>query len=128
MVVKRVPLRTCVQCQQVRPKRELIRLVRTPNGEIQIDERGKVAGRGAYLCRNQACWENAIARDRLDYALKTKLSPEDKERLLQYGQQLPGVTVQHVAEAQLLCPEAREPSLTQSKGSSEKGERNGRHA
>jgi predicted RNA-binding protein YlxR (DUF448 family) len=73
----------------VRPKRELIRIVRTPEGAIEIDEKGKAAGRGAYLCRNRACWEGAIARQRLDYALKTTLSPADKERLLTYSQQLP---------------------------------------
>jgi len=89
MAAKHVPLRTCVQCQQVRPKRELIRIVRTPYGEIEIDEKGKAAGRGAYLCRDKACWEGAISGERLDYALKMKLSPEDKERLLKYGQQLP---------------------------------------
>lgn len=89
MARKHVPLRTCVQCRQVRPKRELIRIVRTPQGDIEIDERGKAAGRGAYLCRDRACWEGAIARDRLDYALKTKLKPEHKERLLQNGEQLP---------------------------------------
>ncbi len=88
MTPKHVPLRTCVHCQQVRPKRELIRIVRTPEGVIEIDERGKAAGRGAYLCRNKACWEGAIAHQRLDYALKTTLSAADRERLLAYGQQL----------------------------------------
>ncbi|MGQ9493850.1 MAG: RNase P modulator RnpM [Anaerolineae bacterium] len=89
MAPKHIPLRTCVQCQRVRPKRELIRIVRTPQGTIEIDERGKAAGRGAYLCRNKACWEGAISRQRLDYALKTTLSPEDRERLLTYSQNLP---------------------------------------
>jgi len=88
MARKHIPLRTCVQCQQVRPKRELIRIVRTPQGTIEIDEKGKAAGRGAYLCPDRACWEGAIAHNRLDHALKTKLSPEDKERLLAYGRQL----------------------------------------
>jgi predicted RNA-binding protein YlxR (DUF448 family) len=93
MTPKHVPLRTCVQCRQVRSKRELIRIVRTPQGTIEMDERGKVAGRGAYLCRNRACWEDAVRHERLDHALKTKLSAADKERLLEYGQQLPCVTV-----------------------------------
>jgi predicted RNA-binding protein YlxR (DUF448 family) len=86
---KHVPLRTCVQCRQVRPKRELIRIVRTPQGDIEIDERGKAAGRGAYLCRDRACWEGAISGDSLDYALRMSLRPEHKERLSQYGEQLP---------------------------------------
>lgn len=88
MAPKHIPLRTCVHCQQVRPKRELIRIVRTPEGAIEIDERGKAAGRGAYLCRNRTCWEGAIAHQRLDYALKTTLSATDRERLLTYSQQL----------------------------------------
>ena len=86
---KHVALRTCVLCQRVRSKRELVRIVRTPEGAITVDEKGKAAGRGAYLCRNRACWENALARDRLDHALKTKLDAEDRERLLAYGRQLP---------------------------------------
>ncbi len=119
MARKHVPLRTCVQCQQVRPKRELIRIVRTPHGNIEIDEKGKAAGRGAYLCRNKACWESAIARDRLGYALKTKLSPEDKERLLEYGQQLPYTDAHEGTEAQ--------PPASEVKGSSRKGERDNHH-
>lgn len=93
MTPKHVPLRTCVQCQQVRPKRELIRIVRTPQGTIEIDERGKAAGRGAYLCRDRACWEGAIRHERLEHALKTKLSAADRVRLLEYGQQLTCMTV-----------------------------------
>ena len=89
MARKHIALRTCVQCREVRPKRELIRIVRTPQGTIEIDEKGKAAGRGAYLCRDRACWEEAIPQERLDYALRMKLCPEDKKRLLEYGQQLP---------------------------------------
>ncbi len=100
MAKKHVPLRTCVLCQQVRPKRDLVRVVRSPQGAIAVDERGKAAGRGAYLCRNRDCWEKAIARDRLDHALKAKLSLEDKQRLLQYGQQLPDAQGQSDEEQQ----------------------------
>jgi len=104
MARKHVPLRTCVQCHQVRPKRELIRIVRTPQGDIEIDEKGKAAGRGAYLCRDRACWESAISRDRLDYALRMKLCPEHKERLLEYGEQLP------YADAQKTVSKSQESS------------------
>lgn len=93
MTPKHVPLRTCVYCRQVRPKRELVRIVRTLQGTIEIDERGKVAGRGAYLCRNRACWEGAIRHGRLEHALRIELGAADKERLLQYGQQLPSILV-----------------------------------
>ena len=87
MAAKHVPLRTCVQCRQVRPKRELVRIVRNPEGKIEIDQRGKASGRGAYLCHDTTCWENAIAHGALDRALNTRLSAEDKKRLLEYGQQ-----------------------------------------
>jgi predicted RNA-binding protein YlxR (DUF448 family) len=93
MTPKHVPLRTCVQCRQVRAKRELIRIVRTPQGTIEIDERGKASGRGAYLCRNRACWEDPARHERLEHALKTKLSAADKQRLLEYGQQMPTVEI-----------------------------------
>ena len=89
MPPKHIALRTCVQCRQIRPKRELVRIVRTPEGHIEIDERGKMPGRGAYLCRSRSCWENGIHSERLDHTLKTKLGAEDKERLWAYGQQLP---------------------------------------
>ena len=91
MTPKHVPMRTCIQCRQVRPKRELVRIVRTPEGEIQIDEKGKAAGRGAYLCRNRICWGKALAENRLEHALKTKLSADQKGQLLEYGAQLPDV-------------------------------------
>jgi predicted RNA-binding protein YlxR (DUF448 family) len=87
MTRKHIPSRTCVQCRKVRPKRELVRVVRSPHGTIEIDEKGKAPGRGAYLCRNRACWEKAIPQKRLDHALKVPLSPEDKQRLMDYGQQ-----------------------------------------
>jgi len=91
MAPKHIPLRTCVQCRQVRGKRELVRIVRSPQGTIEIDERGKNAGRGAYLCRNRCCWENALSGERLDHALNTRISATDRQRLAQYGQQLPAV-------------------------------------
>ncbi len=91
---RRVPLRTCVQCHEVRPKRELIRIVRSPEGAIEIDALGKAAGRGAYLCRAKACWQGALSGDRLDYALKVRLSPERKKWLLEYGERLPNAGAQ----------------------------------
>ncbi len=89
MTRKHIPMRTCIQCRQVRPKRELVRIVRTPEGDIQIDAKGKVSGRGAYLCRNRLCWAEAMAHSRLEHALKTKLSALQKAQLVDYGAQLP---------------------------------------
>jgi predicted RNA-binding protein YlxR (DUF448 family) len=74
---KHVPLRTCVACRQTRPKRDLIRIVRTPEGTVEIDLRGKRSGRGAYLCSNIRCWEIALDQRRLDRALKCQVSDED---------------------------------------------------
>jgi predicted RNA-binding protein YlxR (DUF448 family) len=86
---KHVPQRTCVVCRQVRPKRELIRIVRLPSGEIEVDETGKTSGRGAYLCPNRACWEKALVKEYLEHALKTEIATEEKEGLWQHVRSLP---------------------------------------
>jgi predicted RNA-binding protein YlxR (DUF448 family) len=92
---KHVPQRTCVGCRKVRPKRELVRLVHTPNQGVKIDETGKAPGRGAYICRERKCWEKALSEKRLEYALKVGLSKEEREALLEFGQafDLTGETV-----------------------------------
>jgi len=69
--VRRVPERTCVACGRVRPKRELVRVVRTPTGEIKVDLTGKVSGRGAYVCPEPPCAERGVKVGRLQYALET---------------------------------------------------------
>jgi predicted RNA-binding protein YlxR (DUF448 family) len=74
---KHVPLRTCIACRERHPKRELIRIVRRPDGTLDIDPKGKLAGRGAYLCRNRQCWEEALQPGRLSQALKCQVSAED---------------------------------------------------
>jgi len=73
---KHVPLRTCVACHQERAKRDLIRIVHTPEGQIEIDLRGKRSGRGAYLCYDRACWDAALRQSRLGHALKCEVSAE----------------------------------------------------
>lgn len=85
MPSRRVPQRTCIACREVRPKWELARIVRTAQGTVEIDPRGKKSGRGAYLCKKQSCWEVALEKDRknrLAHALKTALSPEQRQELL----------------------------------------------
>lgn len=79
---KHVPQRTCVGCREVQSKRSLIRIVRTPDG-VFVDPSGKMAGRGAYLHDQQDCWERGLQGVLAD-ALKTALTAEDKERLLEY--------------------------------------------
>lgn len=78
---KHVPLRKCIACQERYPKRELIRVVCTPEGTIQVDPRGKRAGRGAYVCRNPQCWEVALEPERLSRALRCKLVSEEAAML-----------------------------------------------
>ncbi len=87
--IKRQPQRTCVACREVRPKSELIRIVRMPSGGIALDETGKKSGRGAYLCATRTCWETALTRKRLEHALRTELGAEEKETLWQHGHSLP---------------------------------------
>ncbi len=86
---KHVPYRTCVACRTTRPKRELIRIVRTPEGKTMVDERGKQNGRGAYLCAQRACWTAALERRRLDRALGIELDSETVDALRIYAGGLP---------------------------------------
>lgn len=67
--VRRVPERTCVGCRTARAKRELVRLVRRPDGTVVLDPTGRLAGRGAYLCHGAACAAAAIRRRALEHAL-----------------------------------------------------------
>lgn len=82
---KHAPQRTCVGCGSAAAKRELIRLARTSTGAVELDPTGKRPARGAYLCHTPECWELAIKKGRLENALRTKLSAEDREALLRYG-------------------------------------------
>ena len=81
MKVRKVPLRKCVACQNMMPKKELIRVVRTPEGEVMIDLTGKKSGRGAYLCGNSSCFQLARKNKAFDHALKHPVSPEIYDRL-----------------------------------------------
>ena len=80
--LKRVPIRMCVVCREKDEKRQLMRLVRTPDG-IQVDTGGKMNGRGAYICEKKECWERVLRTDILSRALKMKLNDQDRERLQQ---------------------------------------------
>ncbi|HHY98116.1 MAG TPA: YlxR family protein [Firmicutes bacterium] len=73
---RKIPMRTCLGCQEVKPKKELIRIVRTSGGEFKVDPSGKLAGRGAYLCPNEACINSALSSKRFQKALGDDLSPE----------------------------------------------------
>lgn len=88
--VRHIPLRTCIACRQTRAKRELVRIVRTTEGEIRIDSTGKESGRGAYLCRIPECWQAGLNNKKLEHALKGTVSGIDKERLLSEAQEFFG--------------------------------------
>jgi len=74
-----------VACRKVKAKRELVRLVRISNSSIEVDTGGKKAGRGAYLCPVQECWENGINKSRLEYTLRTTLTQENREQLIRFS-------------------------------------------
>ena len=88
---KHVPERTCIACRQKRPKWELVRVVRTTQGVVEIDARGKKAGRGAYLCRIRGCWEMGLKRKRLEHVLKAEIISEQRAQLIEYSKTLPKV-------------------------------------
>lgn len=73
---KKVPMRQCLGCREMKEKKELIRVVRTPDGQVQLDFKGKVPGRGAYVCRSQDCLEKAAKTRALERALGVKLPEE----------------------------------------------------
>ena len=77
---KHVPQRTCVGCGLVQGKREMVRVVRTPEGQVQVDPTGKRNGRGAYVHQTRSCWDAALA-GRLAHALKATLSEPDRQAL-----------------------------------------------
>ena len=72
-MAKHIPVRQCVACRTGRPKRELIRVVTDASGSISLDPTGKKAGRGAYVCRNRHCLEQAIRGHKFDRSLKTRV-------------------------------------------------------
>lgn len=91
---KHVPERICIACRARSSKRTLVRVVRLAEGAgngsaVVVDETGKQKGRGAYLCRQRACWENALKRGSLNRALRTTLTPEDTATLKAYAASLP---------------------------------------
>lgn len=79
---KTIPIRQCIGCREQKPKTELIRVVRSPEGEVSLDFRGKVPGRGAYLCRDAACLKKAVKSRAVERALNAAVPDEVWDRLL----------------------------------------------
>lgn len=81
--VKHTPIRTCIGCRQAEGKRTFVRIVRTSEGVV-VDPTGKLAGRGAYIHRSPACWDAALKGSRIEQALRTKLTSEERMALAAY--------------------------------------------
>jgi predicted RNA-binding protein YlxR (DUF448 family) len=76
MKVKKIPQRMCLGCQEMKPKKELIRVAKDSEGNIKIDLTGKAPGRGAYICKSIECLEKAVKTKRFEKAFETKISDE----------------------------------------------------
>ena len=87
MVVKHIPVRTCCGCGRKSEKRNMVRVVRSPEGTVSVDTTGKAAGRGAYLCEAPSCWETGVNRNRLERTLNTAIAPEQRAALLAYAEE-----------------------------------------
>ena len=82
--VRHVPERRCVACAQKVPKRDLIRIVKTPKGAVSVDPNSRSPGRGAYLCWKPDCWHRGIEKGGLERSLKLEISTQDKASLLEF--------------------------------------------
>ena len=78
---KKIPMRQCLGCREMKPKRELIRAVKSPEGVISLDFKGKAAGRGAYICPSKDCLKKAIKGKALEKAFYSQIPPEVYEEL-----------------------------------------------
>ena len=81
MIRKKIPLRKCTGCQEMKPKKELIRIVRTDEGTFRLDPSGKMQGRGAYICPNEQCLEKAHKSKGLERSFKEKIPQSVYEEL-----------------------------------------------
>ena len=82
-VVKKIPERKCMGCNEKKPKKELVRVVRTPEGEVCLDITGKKSGRGAYICKSVSCFEKALKSKRLERTLEVEIPDSVYEEVKQ---------------------------------------------
>ena len=80
-MLKKVPMRQCLGCREMKPKNELSRVVKSPEGDISLDQTGKKPGRGAYLCNDMNCFNKAIKSKALSRAFKSQIPEEITEEL-----------------------------------------------
>lgn len=78
---RKIPMRQCIGCREMKDKREMIRVIKTPEDELVIDKTGRQNGRGAYLCPDIACFVKARKNHGLEHSLKMKIPPEIYESL-----------------------------------------------
>lgn len=76
MLKKKTPMRKCLGCNEMKPKKEMIRIVRSPEGNISMDLKGKASGRGCYICPCIECLDSAIKTKRIESALETRINDE----------------------------------------------------
>ncbi len=81
MKTRKIPMRMCVGCREMKEKRSLLRIVKSAEGEVSFDPVGKAPGRGAYICRSQQCLEKAVRQRQLERALETKIDEAVYARL-----------------------------------------------
>lgn len=79
--MKKIPLRTCMGCNEKKPKKELIRIVKQKDGNVEVDKTGKMEGRGAYICNNIECLDKVIKTKRLERTLDIQISEETYKNL-----------------------------------------------
>lgn len=79
--VKKIPMRQCLGCNEHRPKGELLRVVRSPEGDVSLDFTGKKSGRGAYICKSPACLKKVRKSRRLEHNLECPIAPEVYDRM-----------------------------------------------
>ena len=83
MKTRKIPMRMCVGCREMREKRSLLRIVKSAEGEISFDPVGKKPGRGAYICRDRACLERAVRQKQLERALEQRIDEAVYARLME---------------------------------------------
>lgn len=83
MKTRKIPMRMCVGCREMREKRSLLRIVKSAEGEISFDPVGKKPGRGAYICRDRACLERAVKQKQLERALEQRIDEAAYARLME---------------------------------------------
>jgi uncharacterized protein len=76
MKTRKIPMRMCLGCQQMKPKKELLRIVRTPEGTVELDPTGKRNGRGAYICSDLVCFQTAVKERRFRKAFEVDVDPQ----------------------------------------------------